>query len=423
MSDMKERRVRSVATACLFLCSMFSVFFGFVGLQSYNIFLTIMANVLFAFGIGIFILGMLYPFKSAGFWFSFFLESLGKFGLLSKISIKPASEGAIIFSFLLMAWGMLVQTFSGNGSYVLNDLSTNLFLTLVFILVFSSIAAHMESLNRFSELGKICENIQTKTMFENYVKGHVSTFNRLSLVLFFFGLIFSILFPMLWFDVKSGVIYTLPTYNITPYSGSARFGLIYPLALTNYFVGKIWWGVLFGVFALAAGIVLLTTALIFLIDTEKFSFKIDIYNSQSLDPAERLINTFWLLTGIGLLFVPYMTVISIGFGESGFLDVSRWEAYMSWTYIIFFTGLFFFSLVKYFSFVGKAKKPIEIELLKEMKATLENNGSLQKDKLAVIKMKFKLLNRFKGKPNLATFLQLVQILVVITLNLILNLLT
>lgn len=89
--------------------------------------------------------------------------------------------------------------------------------------------------------------------------------------------------------------------------------------------------------------------------------------------------------------------------ELGICDFLRWPL--------------LFSIVKFFSFVSRARNPIEQQLRTELKDALE---TVDNEKLNAIRTKLRLLYRFKGRPTLTTVLQLVHIIAIVMLNLLIK---
>lgn len=417
MEEQGEHKLRIVGATILLLSLISGSIIGYNGLQTQNEQLTTFSSILYPLGVATFIVCLVYPFKFKGFWFSYILKRLGMIGWLRKFEIGQHTEGAINLTLLWSSWSVYLQLLVGSGSYVLNDLSTSIFILFVYSWIFASMHMHYEKLAKLSKLSKLVADSQKKREFSKRIKNTARSFNRMSVVFFIVGMFIYIFHTTFWVDVQDNIPDRCVFYVETMWEKGPRFAIPYPPTLLTWLHGKIGLGMFFGLVSVVAAMVLTTTVLLLWLDSEKVQIKLHIFDSNCLRPAEELLNSLWLLTGAGLLMVPYMTAASVSLRELGQNAAANWVAYLSWGYVIFFVGLFLFSIVKFFSFVSRAKNPIEQELRAELKDALENNNN---KKLNAVRTKLRLLDSFKGQPTLGTVLQLVQIIAIVTLNLLIK---
>jgi hypothetical protein len=233
------------------------------------------------------------------------------------------------------------------------------------------------------------------------------------------GLVFNVV-GTFWIDLQDKVLDRLTFYVARPWTQAPRFAMVYPLTAIPYYLSRISGGFFFGFLAVTGGLVLVTTVFFLRLTSSDNKPMVEIYDPECLKPVENLLNSFWLMTGTGLLLVPVVTALSFNFATAGQPSASHWENYIGWTYVIFFVGFFFFSLIKFYSFVSMAKSPVEKRIREEMQEALEPN--VNRDKLAAAKEKMRLLQSFKNRPNMTTIVQLAEIVSIILLNFIIRLL-
>lgn len=410
MNEIIHQKQVYVAVGAFVFCLIFSSLFGYFGLQSHNGQWTSFSAIVFFIGILVLVIGLVYPIERNEFWFSFLLNRLGRIGWLRRFSIGQHAEGAITLSLLLTFWGCFLNVIVGAGSYVVNDLSTILFLIFTYSWIFTSTHLHCNSLNNLSRLSSIIREDE-KNGFVDRIKKVSSFCNRMSLLVLFLIAIAYGFFTTFWVEAQDGTLGRLTSYAETV-CNKPSFAMVYPDTKIGYFGSKLSMGLIFGFFGVVTMLILTTTILLLWLD--KIHATIDIYDSDCIKPAEQLVNTFWLLAGSGLFFLPYTTALSLNFQQIGKHAVSRWLNYVSWTYIIFFTGFFFFSLVRFFIFVSKAKKVVEQQLKSELKTVLETGPN--HSKLIAVQTKMKLLQDFKGRPTFTLLLQLAEIMVLVIVN-------
>lgn len=413
-----QKRVK-FAVASFLICTIVGSSAGYFGLQSYSEWLTVFSVSIFAIGVLIFFVFLVHPFKWDGFWFSHVLNRLGRIGWLRRFEINQYAEGAITLTLLLTIWGIYVQSILGAGSYILNDLTTIVFLVFVYSWIFASMHVHYRSLENLSELDKIINNNQ-KTSFDERIRRATHLFNKTSVVVLIAGMIAYAVVTTFWVDPQDDILGRCTFYAQTTWDKPLTFALAYPLTTLTYYASKFTMGLIFGFIAVIGELVLLTTILLLWLTSDKVKATIKIFDPNCIKPAERLVNTFWLLTGAGLLLVPYLTALSSNFQIDRMEAGARWLSYLGWTYIIFFVGIFFFSLTKFFNFVSKAKDPVEQQIMVELKDALE--PTVDSKKLKAARTKMRLLQDFKSRPTLATLVQLIQIISIILLNVLIKLL-
>ena len=411
-------KIQIVGAVILLLSLISGSLIGYNGLQTRNKQFTIFSSILYPLGVATFIFCLVYPFKFKGFWFSYVLKRLGMIGWLRKFEIGQHAEGGINLILLWVSWSVYTVLIVGGVSYILNDLSTITFLIFVYSWIFASMNVHHKNLENLLDLRKLVVRNQKKKFGER-IRNITRLFNKISPIFFIAGMLAYLLIATFWVEPQDNVASQCTFYVETVWENGPRFVIPFPPTWITWLQGKLSVAIFFGIVSVIAGMVITTTILLLWFDSGKVQIKLDIFDVDCLDPAEKLLNSFWLLTGAGLLMVPYMTAMSISFKEVGQFSAARWENYLSWGYVIFFVGLFFFSIVKFFSFVSRTKKPIEQQLNAELKEALEKRD---KDKIDNLKAKRELLNRFKGRPTLATVLQLVQIIAIIAINLFVRLL-
>lgn len=418
MDEDGDHKLLIVVGAIIFLFSLISgSYMGYVGLQTRHEQLTTFSSIIYPLGIAAFIACLVYPFKSNRFWFSYLLERLGRIGWLRKFEIGQHAEGAINLSLVWSSWGIFLQLIVGNGSYVLNDLSTIIFMLFVNSWIFISMHVHFENLVRLSNLSKLVISNQKKRDFGKRIENTTQLFKKISLIFFISGVLAYTSVATFWVEPQDNIPGRCTFYTETIWERGPRFGMPYPLTLITWLHGKLGTGIFFGIVSVIGGMIITTTILLLWLDSERVQIELDIFDPNCLRPAEKLLNSLWLLTGAGLLMVPYMTALSISAQEFGLIAISRGENYLSWGYVIFFVGLFSFSIVKFFSFVSRTKNPIEQQLRAELKNALER---VDKEKLNAISTKLRLLHRFRGRPTLATALQLAHIIAIILLNILIK---
>ena len=413
-----QKRVK-LALASFLLCAILGSLAGYFGLQSYTEWLTTFSASIFAIGILVFFVCMVYPFRWDEFWFSYVLNRLGRIGWLRRFEISQHAEGAIIGTLLLTMLHIYLHTIVGNGSFLLNDLTTLLFLIFVYSWIFTSMHLHYRNLKNLSKLSKMIDNNQ-KNHFTDKIRSFTSFFNKFSVVFLIIGIILYVFVTTFWVDPQDNLLARCTFYAQTTWDKPPRFAMAYPPTTLTYYFGKFLMGLIFGFFAVIGGLVLMTTILLLYLTSDKIQITIDIYDPYCIKPAERLVNTFWLLTGSGLLFVPYLTLLSSNYEAAGLSNAARWLNYLSWTYVIVFVGIFFLSLTKFFSLISQAKKPVEQQIKAELKGALDPR--VDRKKLAAARTKMRLLQDFKSRPNLATLLQLIQIIFIVLLNVLIKLL-
>lgn len=413
MEDQVEHKLRIVGAIILLLSLISGSLMGYKGLQTQNEQLTTFSSIIYPVGVAVFIACLVYPFRFRGFWFSYLLERLGRISWLREFEISQHTEGAINLVLLLTSWSLYVRLIVGGVSYVLNDLSTIMFLIFTYSWIGASMHVHNKNLEALSDLRKLVVRKQKKEFAER-IKNVTRLFNKMSPVFFIVGMVAYVLLSTFWIEPQDNVLSQITFYVETIWKNGPRFAMTYPTTWITWLHGKLISAIFFGIVSVIAGMVITTTILLLWLASEKVRIELDIFDVYCLDPAKKLLNSFWLLTGAGLLMVPYMTALSVSFRQAGKLSVARWENYTSWGYVIFFVGLFSFSIVKFFSFVSRTKDPIEQQLNDELKEALEKGD---KDKVDAVKAKRDLLNRFKGRPTLATVLQLGQIIAIIAINL------
>lgn len=410
MNEIEDRKLVIVVFFALLLFSILGSLAGYFGLQSQNERLTIFSVIMFTAGILVFVVSLVFPFKQDGFWFSHLLNSLGRIGWLRLFSIGQHTEGAINLALLLTMWNAFVQIIVGSGSYVQNDLSTILFLVFAYSWIFLSTHLHCNSLYSLVDLSRIVNNDQ-KTYFVDRIKRVNRFYNRFSLIILFLVAAAYGIITTLYIDPQDKGLGRL-TFYATEICNEPAFAIAYPPTIVPYYCTKLIMGLTFGFFGVITGLIL--TTIITLLWLVKIRTRVDIYDSDCIKPAEQLMNTFWLLTGSGLFFLPYTTALSLNLQKEELFAPARWLSYVGWTYLIFFAGFFFFSLVQFFSFVSKAKKPVEQQIRAELKDILEIN--FDRKKLAAARSKMKLLQEFKGRATLTLLLQLAEIIALVLLN-------
>lgn len=404
-----------IAIVSFLLCGIVSSSLGYYGLHSHSELLSVLSGAVFGTGILIFFVLLVYPFKWDGFWFSYVLQRLGRIGWLRRFGISQHAEGAIDIALLEKAWSTFMWLVVGAGSYLFNDISTIVYHIFAYSWLFFSVHLHYNSLKNLSDLSKIVTDDNQKVNFANKIKRTINFFNKASIGLLILGLILFLIISTFWIDPKDDVGSRLTFYVETPWNGTATFAMAYPEAMVPYYTIKLTTGLIwFGTITVIGGLILVTTILLLWLTSGEIQVMADIYDPDCLKPAEKLLNTFWLLTGAGLLLVPYMTALSINLQGTGRLLAARWTNYISWTYIISFVGMLVFSMAKYSSFVATAKNAVDLQIRRELQEALE--PKIDRRKLTATKMKMRLLSTFKSRPTLATILQLVQIISIILLN-------
>lgn len=417
--NVDQKRVK-VGFATFLLCAISGSLIGYFGLQSYNEQLTVFSAGLYTIGVLVFFVCLVYPLKRDGFWFSYLLKRLGRIGWLRRFEISQHAEGAITLTLLLSSFHVYNYAILGGVSYLLNDLSTLLFLIFTYSWILTSMHRHFQSIKGLSDLSKIITNDQQNVNFTDELERTTISFNKMSVILLILGAIVFVCLGTFWIDPRDEIPGRCTFYLQKAWSGLPTFGMAYPLTWLSYVFGKVLSGLTFGVFALIAGLVILTTVLLLRLTSRKIQATIDIYDADCIKPAEHLVNSFWLLTGAGLLFVPYMTALASNFRVIHQTTAARWTNYVSWAYVIFFIGFFFFSLTRFFSFISAAKKPVEQQIRAELKDALE--AKIDHEKLEAAKIKMRLLQGFKSRPTLTTVLQLIQIVIIVLLNVLIRLL-
>ena len=397
----------------LFSCVLAGGLLGAIGLLGHEQSITILSAVTFAFGILSFLVCLVYPFKMDGFWFSCVLERLGRVGLLRRFQIGVHAEGAVTLTLTLMVWNIYQQTIVGAGSYILNDFATMTYILFADSWIFIAMHRHFRNTQELCSLSRLVRN-REKPSFEAKIRRITRQFNRLSLLLFAIGFITFNLVATFWVDPQDRLLERC-TFYVTTTAQSATFGIAYPPTILNYYYGKVSTGIIYGLFAVVGGLVVMTTMILLWLTSDEMHIAVDIYDPLCLKPAERLLNSFWLLTGAGLSLVPYVVAVSSNSRTAGFSAASRWLNYLSWSYVIFFAGLFIFSLARFYTLVSAAKTPVEKEIREEIEDALRMK-KIDRRKLDAAKLKMRLLSEFKSRPTLATAFQLLQILGIILLN-------
>jgi hypothetical protein len=403
----------------LLVCIVSGLVIGHFGLEGHNQFLTWFSACLFAFGTLVFFLAMIYPFKWDQFWYSYVLKRMGRIGWGRRFGISEYAEGAIVLAFLQVIWDAYLQIIVGGESYVSNNLTT--IALLMFANSWLSYSAHslFQKLRGLGEVSGIISSDQ-RTVFKQKIEMAVTWFNKYSIVLMFLGgLVFEAV-SIFWVDWQDRVMDKLVFYVTTPYTQSSRFAIVYPMTTVPYFMGKLSGGLIFGFLAIIGGLVLVTTIFFLWLTSSEIKPIINIYDPECLKPVEEMLNSFWLMTGSGLLLVPFATGLSFNFLASGQSSASSWENYIGGTYIVFFVGFFFFSLIKFYSFVSLAKKPVEKEIREEIRRALEPKTN--RSRLAAARTKMQLLQSFKNRPTMTTIVQLAEIVSIILLNFVIRLL-
>lgn len=409
-----KTRLRFIITI-LFVCALSGLAIGYFGLQQHNQLLTWFSAGLFITGIVVFFVGMVYPFEWNQFWFSYVLQRLGRIGWTRRFGIGQHAEGAIDLAIINQAWGAYINIIVGAGSYVFNDLTTIAF--GLFAGSWLLLSTHL-LFQKLRNLGALVEiiNVDQRVMFKEKIERTTNWFNKYSIVFMVLGAIVANVLITFWIDWRQDrALDRLSFYVTTPWTQLPKFAMVYPSTTVSYFFGRFSLGLFYGFLAVVGGLVIATTILLLWLTSGEIRPVINIYDADCLKPAEELLNSFWLMTGAGLLLVPFATTLSINLMESGqSAAASRWLNYMSWTYIIFFVGFFFFSLIKFYSFVSMAKKPIEKQLREELKNAMEQG--VDRDKLEASRIKLQLLHDFKSRPTTTTIVQLAEIISIILLN-------
>jgi hypothetical protein len=412
LQERQDQRRAKIAFVVLGVCLIAGFAPGWVGLQMHNQLLTTLSTILCSVGIIAFFFILVFPFRWSDFWFSHILECLGSIGLLRRFQFGSHAEGTVMLWILLAIPHFYNNYMVGAGSYILNDLSTVAYLSFVYPWIFAALHLHFRNIRKLSDISTLLAAEQAES-FRNKIKRIISRFNRFSVIFFIVGFVMYVAVSSFWIDPQDSLLGHIAFY-VTTTSEKAGFGIVYPPTVVGYFQGKIVMGIVYGIFAVVGGLVVTTTLLLLWLTTEEVDMKIDIYNPICLKPAERLVNSFWLLTGAGLLLVPYATAVSANFQSVGLIAVSRWLSYVGWSYIVFFAGLFLFSLTRFYSFVSTAKSKIEVDLKRELKIALGIPIDMRRTKAT--RAKLKLLDEFKSRPTLATAFQLIQIVAIILLN-------
>lgn len=412
-----EKRPIFVLAAFLF-CAIFGLLVGYFGLQRYNESLTWFSAGLFATGILVVFVGLIYPFKWSEFWFSYGLERLGRIGWMRRFEISQHAEGAINLALLINAWSAYVQIIVGAGSYVFNNLATIPFSIFATSWLFFSAHLLFHRLKNLVDLVRIIGADQ-KSDFKERIEKVTRWFNKASIGFLASGAIVFNVVTIFWIDWQDKVLDRLIFYVTTPWTIMPTFAMAYPPTTITHYTGKFVGGLTYGFLAVIGGLVLMTTFFLSRLASDKTKPTINIYDSDCIKPAEELLNSFWLLTGAGLLLVPFTTALSFSFSAIDLPAASRWMNYISWTYVIFFVGFFFFSLIKFSSFVSTAKKPIEKQIREEFREALE--PKVDREKLVAARTKMRLLREFRGRPTVTTILQLSEIIAVVLLNVIISL--
>jgi len=413
-SKIVDKKRIEIAVVAFFVCMISGSLTGYFGLQSYSEWLTALSVIVFDTGMLILLVCLIYPFKWGEFWFSYILNRLGRIGWLRRFEISQHSEGAITLSLLLSIYNIYVYSVVGAGSYIFNDLTTVLYLVFVYSWVFISIHLHYNSLNNLSKLSKVISKAKKK--FNDKIK-ITNSFNKISMGLFIVGIVVYVAVTTFWIDAQDNAVSNLSFYVLTT-SDKPTFAMAFPLATLSFYSCKFAMGLVFGLFSVTGGLVLMTTISLLWLTSEEIEVTIDVYDPICLKPAEQLVNTLWLLTGAGLLFVPYITLLSSNFEASGYKAGANWLNYAGWTYIIFFAGIFLFSLAKFYTFASVAKDSTEKKIVAELKDALE--PKVDKNKLIVAKAEMKLLQGFRSRPTLTTIFQLLQITAVIIVNMLIR---
>jgi hypothetical protein len=365
---------------------------------------------------------MVYPFRWGDFWYSYILSRLGRIGWARRFGIGSHAEGAISLALFNEIWSAYYMVIVGGESYFSNNLSTIMFDLFAVSWIFYSTHVLFQKLCGLGYVGGIISKYgKGNAEFRPRVRKIVSWFNKKSMIFMALGGTIFLVISTYWIDWKQdNVIGKLFFYVTVPWAGGPRFGMIYPPATIPYVMGKISGAMIYGSLAIMGGLVLTTAVMFLLLTSHEVKPKIRIFDIDCLKPIEELLNSFWLLTGAGLMLVPVITAQSFNLAEVSQNAAARWENYISLTYIVFFVGLFFFSLIKFYSFVSTAKRPVEKQIAKEIEKALK--PPLNRDLLTAARAKARLLGSFKNRPTITTFAQVAEIVLIIVFNYILSLL-
>ncbi len=407
-----DRKHIKSAVLVFFLCGVPGVVLGWIGLQFFNQWATISSAIVFTAGFLLFVVCIVYPFKWNVAWFSYLLERLGRVGWLRKLHISQHGEGAITLALLLIGLETYYQMIVGAGSYVRNDVAGKAFMFFALSWIYISMYLHYKNLNALSDLAQIID-YDSKPHFRQKVKNTIRSIDKLSLVLLVAGIVISATVTY-WVDAQDNIPSRCTFYVQTPWNKSAAFPISYPPTSLTYVTYKLTGGLIYGFLAVIGGLTVVTTTMLLWLTSDDVKATINVYDPNCLKPAERLLNTFWLLTGSGLLLVPFLTLASVSLQESGQAAAARWSNYVNWTYIIFFVGFFFFSLVKLFEFVSTAKSRADQKIRAEFEYALKRK--VNRKKLIEAETKLKLLQTFKSRPTLSTVLQIVEIVAMVIVS-------
>lgn len=405
--------------------SIFLVFFitglliGYFGLLAQNQHLTLFSAIMLVVGILMLFTCTIYPFRKDAFWFSHVLQRLGRLGWLRKLEISQYSEGAVNLTLLQIISSVYIWLIVGGSSYLFNDVSTIVFDILTVSWLYVSAHLHFNSLKNLVDLSGIIKNDQ-RSSFEGKIHDTIDSLGKISKLFLILGAFIFVVLTTFWTDPRDLIPQQLTFYVQNPWTDPPVFAMAYPHVVIPYYTIKIVGGLAYGVVGVMALLVITTTLILMWLTSDKVQATIDIYDPDCIKPAERLLNTFWLLIGAGLARVPYLTALSLNLQKVGAQNTANWSNYLVWTYIVFFVGILFFSMAKYFSFVSSAKNSADREIRRELE-TMLRRGADQKT-IAPIKLKMQLLASFRSRPTLTTFLQLVQIIAIIALNQLINIL-
>lgn len=411
-----------LALGTFVICLEIGLGVGLIGLRQHNQHLTWLSACLFAAGSLFSFVCMVYPFRWGDFWYSYILGRLGRIGWAIRFGIGSHAEGAISLALFSEIWTAYYLVIVGGESYLLNNLSTIMFSLFASSWIFYSTHLLFQKLRDLENVGGIISvHGKGNAEFRPRVRKIVNWFNKKSAIFMALGGIVVVAISTYWIDWRQDdVIGKLLFYVTVPWTGGPGFGMAYPFATIPYVMGKVSLAFVFGFLALVGGLVLTTVIMFLLLTSCEVKPKIRIFDIDCLRPINELLNSFWLLTGAGLLLVPVTTALSSSFAEVGQNAAARWENYISMTYIVFFVGMFFFSLIKFYSFVSTAKRPVEKQIRKEFEKALK--PPVNRDMLVAVRAKARLLESFKNRPTITTIAQVAEIVLIILFNYILSLL-